>query len=157
MTQVKGASLQPATKDVDHNWTNGSAWKWHWFYGSPLFDISISDDYTLGLLSVVSKTRNPNFYNSLYPWTLPTYYLNSNFTTSVLEDTSNILRRSSPIISTVDMSHKFVYANMHVNEGSTYKKRRSTIFRVFKHHSIHSSFLYFVYFNTANTFFKNFW
>ena len=34
---------------------------------------------TLGLLSVVSKTRNPNFYNSLYPWTLPTYYLNSNF------------------------------------------------------------------------------
>ena len=68
--------------------------------------------YTLGLLSVVSKTRNPNFYNSLHPWTLPTY---SNFTTLVLEDTSNILRRSSPIISTVDMSHKFVYANMHVN------------------------------------------
>ena len=43
------------------------------------------------------------------------------FSTSVLEDTSNILRRSSPIISTVDMSHKFVYANMHVNEGSTNK------------------------------------
>ena len=73
--------------------------------------------YTLGLLSVVSKTRNPNFYNSLHPGTLTThtYYLNSNFTTLVLEDTSNILRRSSPIISTVDMSHKFVYANMHVN------------------------------------------
>ena len=52
-----------------------------------------------------------------------TYYLNSNFTILkvVLEDTSNILRRSSPIISTVDMSHKFVYANMHVNEGSTNK------------------------------------